>query len=266
MAGNSTEAGRSVTSKINAILLNFTEGAEHSLTEIARHAGLPVSTAHRLISELAAQRLIERTEAGYRAGPRLRMLGTAGPHPVSVAERGPCVLEDLSAITKSRTRLGVRHDLDVSYIEKQPGPHPATLFTPAAVLPAHPTAVGRVLLAFGPSSTVELTILRGLRPYTTRTVTAPERFRRAIRVIRLTGVAVTRGEFEQGLCGVAMPVFGPGGETVAAIEVAVPDLCHLQLILTALTIATRSLTRELADSNPHRSNTESASDQIVVGG
>jgi len=62
MAGNSTESGRSVTSKITSILLTFTEGSEHSLTEIARLAGLPISTAHRLTSELASWRLLERTE------------------------------------------------------------------------------------------------------------------------------------------------------------------------------------------------------------
>jgi DNA-binding IclR family transcriptional regulator len=54
MAGNSTESGRSVTSKITSILMTFTEGSVHSLTEIARLAGLPVSTAHRLTSELAS--------------------------------------------------------------------------------------------------------------------------------------------------------------------------------------------------------------------
>jgi hypothetical protein len=36
MAGNSAEPGRSVTSKIVAILLTFHDGNEHSLTEIAR--------------------------------------------------------------------------------------------------------------------------------------------------------------------------------------------------------------------------------------
>jgi hypothetical protein len=36
MAGNSAEPGRSVTSKIVAILLTFRDGNEHSLTEIAR--------------------------------------------------------------------------------------------------------------------------------------------------------------------------------------------------------------------------------------
>ena len=193
MAGNSTESGRSVTSKITSILLTFTEGSEHSLTEIARLADLPISTAHRLTSELASWRLLERTEDGlYRAGLPLRMIGTVDACPPSIAERAPCVLEDLSAATRSRVRLGVLQDLEVAYIEKQPGPRPTTSFTPAATLPAHPTALGRALLAFSSTRTVELTIMRGLRAYTPRTVTSPDRFRRALAVTRLTRVAVTR--------------------------------------------------------------------------
>jgi DNA-binding IclR family transcriptional regulator len=249
MAGNSTESGRSVTSKITSILLTFTEGSEHSLTEIARLAGLPISTAHRLTSELASWRLLERTDDGhYRAGLPLRMIGTVDDAcPPNIAERAPCVLEDLSAATKSRVRLGVLAELEVAYIEKQPGPRPATAFNPAATLPAHPTALGRALLAFSPARTVEMTIIRGLRPYTSHTITSPDRFRRALAVTRLTRVAVTRCELEAGVCGVAMPVFGPGGDVVAAIELAVHDLGHeLQPVMAALAIASRSLSRELA--------------------
>jgi DNA-binding IclR family transcriptional regulator len=68
-------------------------------------------------------------------------------------------------------------------------------------------------------------------------------------VTRLTRVAITRGEFETGMSGVAMPVFGSGGEVVAAIEVtvAVRDLGRdLPTVLGALAIASRSLSRELA--------------------
>ena len=36
MAGNSADSGRSVTSKVTAILMTFTGGSVHSLTEIAR--------------------------------------------------------------------------------------------------------------------------------------------------------------------------------------------------------------------------------------
>jgi DNA-binding IclR family transcriptional regulator len=256
MAGNSTESGRSVTSKITSILMTFTEGSEHSLTEIAQLAGLPISTAHRLTSELASWRLLERTEDGlYRAGLPLRMIGaaeeTATP---SVHERAPCVLEDLAAATRCRVRLGVLRELEVAYIEKDPGPGPVTAFSAAATLPAHPTALGRALLAFCPTGTVEMAILRGLRPYTSHTVTSPDRFRRALAVTRLTRVAVTRRELEPTTCGVAMPVFGPGGDVLAAIELTVRDLAHdLQPVLAPLSIATRSLSRELAGgAGPHR--------------
>jgi DNA-binding IclR family transcriptional regulator len=248
MAGNSTESGRSVTSKITSILMTFTEGSVHSLTEIARLAGLPVSTAHRLTSELASWRLLERTDDGqYRIGLPLRMLGAGGATTPSVSERAPWVLEDLAAATRSRARLGVLAGLDVAYIEKLPGHRPVSTFTAAATLPAHPTALGRALLAFSGADVVEATLVRGLRPYTPHTVTSPDRFRRALGVTRLTRLAVTRWELEAGVSGVAMPVFGPGGDVVAAIELSVTDLGReLQPVMAALTVASRSLSRELA--------------------
>ena len=121
MAGNCIESGRTVTSKITSILLTFTEGNEHSLTEIARLVGFPVSTTHRLATALASCRLLERTQYGqYRAGPPLRMIGAVDPCTPTIVERAPCVLEDLAAATKSRARIGVLQDLDVAYIEKRP--------------------------------------------------------------------------------------------------------------------------------------------------
>lgn len=249
MAGNATESGRSVTSKITSILMTFTEGSEHSLTEIARLAGLPVSTAHRLTAELASRRLLERTADGqYRAGLPLRTIGgTDAAAPPTVVERAPYVLEDLAAVTKCRARLGVLRELEVAYIQKEPGPRPTTAFSAAATLPLHATALGRVLLAFSPQRTVEMTILRGLRQYTPHTVTAPVRLRRALGVTRLTRVAVAKWQLEPGVCGVAVPVFGAGGEVLAAIELSVRDLgTDLQPILGPLSIAARSLSRELA--------------------
>src|SRR5688500_1707363 len=245
MAGNSSEVGRSVTNKITSILMTFTEGSEHSLTEIAQLAGLPISTAHRLTSELASWRLLERTTDGrYRAGLPLRMMGSGDACRPALRERAPCVLEDLARVTRCRVRLGVLQELEVAYIEKQPGPRPVSSFLPAATLPVHPTALGRALLAFAPASIVEMTILRGLRAYTPHTVTAPDRFRRALAVVRLTRVAVTRFELEATACGVAVPVFGPGGDLVAAIELTVPDLGReLQPVMAALSIAARSLSR-----------------------
>src|SRR3954462_10706654 len=74
MAGNSTDPGRSVTSKVTAILIVFADGDVHTLTEIAASADLSTSTAHRLASELVAWRLLERSaERHYRICLSLRM-------------------------------------------------------------------------------------------------------------------------------------------------------------------------------------------------
>jgi DNA-binding IclR family transcriptional regulator len=132
VAGNSVESGRFVTSKVTAILLTFTEGNEHTLTEISRRAGLPISTAHRLMTELADRQMLVRLDDGvYRAGAAMRTFRAVDGSVPSLAERAPCVLEDLSAVTKCRTRLGVLHGgFQVSYIEKSPGADPTTAFTP----------------------------------------------------------------------------------------------------------------------------------------
>ncbi len=251
MAGNSAESGRSVTSKITAILMTFTEQHVQSLTDIAVLARLPISTAHRLASELVVRRLLERTEDGhYRVGLPLRMIGAGDGQPPGIEERATHVLEDLSMITRADVRLGILDDIAVRYVEKTHDHRPVTRFASGATVPAHPTALGKALLAYSPPRVAEAVIAHGLRPYTAYTVAAPDRFRRALAVVRLTRVAVSRWELEQGRSAIAMPVFGPGGKVAAAIEVRVHDLRgRFRTVTAALTIATRSLSRQLATSH-----------------
>ena len=53
-----------------------------------------------------------------------------------------------------------------------------------------------------------------------------------------------------------MPVFGPGGEVVAAIELTVPELGReLQPVMAALSIAARSLSRELSGGSTANAGT-----------
>jgi len=250
VAGNSTETGRSVTSKVIAILMTFTDGSMHSLTEIARLAGLPISTAHRLATELTARGVLDRTEDGnYRIGLPLRMIGTRASHPPNIQERAPRVMEDLSTATRTVARLGIFDDLEVAYIEKAPGHRPVTMFSAAATVPAHATALGKALLAFTSPRVVDLVIAQGLRAFTPYTLTTPDRFRRALAVTRLTRIAVSRWELDLGVSTVAAPVFGAGGHVVAALELRVRDLrCDLQVVQPALMVAARSLSRELATS------------------
>jgi DNA-binding IclR family transcriptional regulator len=81
-------------------------------------------------------------------------------------------------------------------------------------------------------------------------VISPDRFRRALVLTRVTRVAITRWELEPGTSGIAMPVFGPGGQILAAVELVVRDPGHeLQRLIPPLSIATRSLSRELVPAH-----------------
>jgi DNA-binding IclR family transcriptional regulator len=248
MAGNSADAGRSVTSKVVSILQTFSQGELHSLTEIAQLTGLPISTVHRLATELAASGLLARTEdARYRVGSPLKAIGGADATPPSLQERARSVMDDLAAATHTDVRLGILDDLQVTYIEKHAAHRPASGIASVAPLPAHATAMGKALLAFAPPRTVDALIAGGLKRFTPYTVTTADRLRRSLAETRLTYLAFSRWELAPGVSAIAAPVFGAGGTLLAALELKVRDLRadapHLQ---PALLVAARCLSRQLA--------------------
>jgi len=247
MAGNSAEPGRSVTSKVVAILLTFQDGHEHSLTEIAQLTGLPVSTAHRLVTELEGSGLLERTDdAEFQAGLPLQVFSCGTSSPPGIVEVTRRALEDLATATGARARLGILVGWQVAFIEKHCDHGPVTTFGKAPRLPAHATALGKALLAFSPAEVLDRIIANGLERYTPYTLTDPEKLRRCLATTRRTRVAFVRSEFKQGISAVAVPVFGAGGAAVAALEVTVPNLCvDLQAANCVLTVAARGISREL---------------------
>jgi DNA-binding IclR family transcriptional regulator len=238
---------RSAVSRITAILSTFLTGDSHSVTEIARLTGLPVSTTHRIAVDLASWQLLHRsTDGQYRVGIVLRRLGgEAWSIPVLV-ERGPQVVADLGEATRRRARLGLLENGRVSYIEKRTGGDPVTPFAPSATLPAHATAIGKALLAFAPREVVAA-VGTQLTAYTPHTLHTLDRLQRALGIIRLTRSAVARGELVLGESAVAVPVFGCAGEVIAALELELHDpRADLELCTAALAVAARGLSRELA--------------------
>ena len=261
MAGNSTDPGRSVASKVTAILMAFTDGAVLNLTEIAGIAKLPTSTAHRLVSELLAWRLLERTEnGGYRIGLPLRIIGKDATdydalNRAILVMRARPVLAELANTARADVRLGALNGHDVVYLghfgqfdEYNPnavGADDAGRGEPAPALPAYATAIGKALLAFSPATVVDRAIADGLQAAST--TSSPDNLRQALAVIRLTQIATARDEHHVDRSTIAVPVFSGGGRVAAAVELTVPEPgTDVQAVTGALTVACRSLSRQLA--------------------
>ena len=87
-------------------------------------------------------------------GLPLRMLcGEVAARP-TLRERAPFIVDDLCEATRTPARLGVLDDLEVSYIDGQPGHHPVSTFSTAARLSDPRHRPGKALLAFSPSQVV----------------------------------------------------------------------------------------------------------------
>jgi DNA-binding IclR family transcriptional regulator len=250
MAGNSTDPGRSVTSKVTAILMAFNDGAVLTLTEIAGIAKLPTSTAHRLASELLAWRLLERTEeGGYRIGLPLRIISKDATdfdilNRAILVMRARPVLAELAQTTHTEARLGALHGVEVVYLG-QSSPIPTGVATLTPTLPAYATAIGKALLAFSPTSVVDRVIAEGM--CTAQAMTSPDKLHQALSGIRLTQIATARDEYKPERSAIAMPVFSGGGKVAAAVELTVLEPgTDIKAATGALTVACRSLSRQLA--------------------
>jgi DNA-binding IclR family transcriptional regulator len=242
VAGNGSAVHHTVVSKVAAILRTFRFNGPLTVTEIARITELPLSTAHRLVVELADWQLLGRGDDGrYELACGVTRRGTGRPSGIRLTA-GPAV-DDLSSVTGRDVRLGVLDEPCVRYVEKTYGARPLSA---AATLPAHATALGQVLLAYSTGKVVRRVVASGLRRYTSATLTTAARLDHVLRTVRVRGVAVVNGELTHDHAAAAAPVFDDSGEIAAALEVRLHDVrAELPIVVPALTIAARGLSRNL---------------------
>ncbi|MGE0299322.1 MAG: IclR family transcriptional regulator [Pseudonocardia sp.] len=266
-------------SKVGMMLLAISEGC-HRLSEIAARTGLPLSTVHRLATDLAAWRVLERGADGrFRVGPSLRGTDVAGediePGQQSVREPAVPVMEDLYRALRVRVRVGVLSEpTEVAYVQKDSLHRPVSRECTAARLPAHATALGKALLAFSPPAVVAMVTARRLRAFTPLTLTRPDELNATFRTVRATRFAVSDRELDRDSCAVAVPVFGTDGHAVAAIELQARDLARdVAAWRSTLIVAAGSLSRELAAhrrsaraDRPIDDDVAWAPPRLVVGG
>lgn len=240
----------SVAGKVMAILDAFGQGrAGLTLTEICRHAGLPLATGHRLIRELTDGGFLERRPDGsYRTGLRLWRIAAHTPAASGLRELALPYMEDLYEATRENVQLAVLRDGKALYIERLRGPRSVPIVSRVgAELPLHATGVGKVLLAFGDAAVVDQAVAEGLAARTPRTITDPERLRADVAEIRRRGYAVTREEMTLGSCSVAAPVHDADRQVIAALSlVARNSTADLRRLAPKVLHAAEALSRDVA--------------------
>lgn len=248
MAGGTIEAGRSVTSRALAVLGAYDDRhLRLGLSDIARRSGLPLTTAHRLVAELASWGALERREDGcYVVGRRLWQLGLLAPVHLELREVALPFLQDLFATTRENVQLAVRSGHEALYVERLHGHRSVALVSRAGGrLPLHATGVGKVLLAHAPPEVVARALERPER-VTRHTIIEPGRLRREMADVRRRGYARTVEEMTLGTFSVAVPVHGPAGEVLAALGIVTTTMRKdLHRLAPVLQVTAAGITRTL---------------------
>lgn len=216
--------GPTVTSRVADVLEAFTAQRDSlTLSEISRRAGLPLTSTHRIVGELAARSLLEREETGrYQIGLRLWELASHAPRSVGLREAALPFLEDLYEATHENVQLAVMDRMDAVYVERISGRQSVHVVTrPGQRLPLHATGVGLVLLAYADEDLQDKALTSTLQRYTRYTITDPRRLRRVLSQVRQRGYAISERQIETISTSIAAPVRDRSGAVVAAISVVV---------------------------------------------
>lgn len=244
-----SRSGESVLHRIVKVIGAFDETRPAtSVSTIAHRADMPVSTAYRLVSDLEREGLLQRTETGeFQLGLRLWELVTRGSSVLALREAALPFMEDVFSVVRQHTTLGVRDGAEMLYTERiGAGSSALSIAKVARRLPIHACSSGMVLLAHAPTTVQNEILARPAKRYTGGTITDPGALRRNLAHIRQVGYSVMRGVIVPESTGIAVPVFGPRNEIVAALSVIVPNeemnaAAHVPVLKTAALGISRAL-------------------------
>lgn len=197
---------------------------EHTLAELVDQLGLLKSNVHRTLATLIEAGFVRPGSARgtYCASLKLWDLGNSVSAQLDIRSLARPAMQDLSARTGESIILGVKEGDEVVYIERCLPVRPlASNLRVGDRTPVHTTAMGKVLLAFGPAAELERLPAR-LPRHSAATVTSRARLAQELADVRERGHAVSRGELVQEIGGIAAPVFGRDGTVCAALSISSP--------------------------------------------
>ncbi|MBC9716905.1 IclR family transcriptional regulator [Streptomyces sp. TRM66268-LWL] len=199
-----------------------------SAPEITRKLGLPRTTVHELVATLTARRYLDPVpgQTGrYRLGVRTYQLGSTYGERLDLAAEGRDVARKVAETCDETVHVAILEGTDVIYVAKVDSTHAVRMVSAAGRrLPAHCTAVGKMLLATLPETDLRARIesAEPLAALTDRSITDPDALIAHLAGIREQQIAVEERESNPHVSCVAAPVRNSAGQVVAALSISVP--------------------------------------------
>ena len=198
-----------------------------SLAELSATLEMSKPTTHRIATALEELGFLEREPGGRRFIEGQRLIDLALNVMQAAAQRSlrRSILEALSERTGETINFGVLTGSEIVYLDRIEAKWPLGLrFEPGSRVPAHCTALGKLLLSQLPERELRrrLSVLP-MQRYTDNTITDPDRLDGALATIRDSTIGTDDQEFMAGVVCVAVPVTRPDGKLCGGIALSAPE-------------------------------------------
>lgn len=221
-------------------------------TQLAARAGLPASTAYRLVGDMLAYDLLEKDADGrLRIGVGMWELANRTSEAVALADVARPLMHRVHDAIGQLVQLSILREREILVIERLAAPDAIeNVLQIGGRLPVHASSAGLVLLAFAPRQVQEAHLRPPLPRVTDETVTDPAQLRSLLAWIRTAKVAELPGHMVADSTGIAVPVLDPRGNVVAALGAVQPtEGLSRTRVISALREATEGITAELTRLN-----------------
>lgn len=197
------------------------------VSDIARHLGVPKSSAQRALRALKEAGWIrpesDRQPTRWVLTPRALVVGSRAGGELRLTALARPVMEQLHAQTRETIHLLVREGDDMVIVEHLESPHVVRSSYPLGTrVPMGATSSGKAFLAALPPGQAQAVLAHGLAAATELTITDSGELSAELEQTRRRGYATNRGELDQDIRAVAAAILDAGGRPVASISISVP--------------------------------------------
>lgn len=212
----------SVVDRIFSVLAEFTPGQTMTLADLARRTEIPKGSLHRLLQQLSAKGVVERTANDYRLSLSMIDLGMVALWSHIDLGMAMPVLRALRTSTSATVHLGVLHGRDVMYLAKVETADVSTPTEPGMKQPANCSSLGKALLAYAPNAALRSFLSRPLTSRTAYSIRDGSALMSALGEVREKGVAIECEEGAMGIACIAAPLLDRSGSPLAAVSLTMP--------------------------------------------
>jgi len=240
-------SGDSVVDRVVRVIEAFPEGVTTlQLTELADRAGLPLSSAHRLVRQLSHHGLLDLGAGGtVRLGLRLWELVNRNSPTLALRTAAMPFMEDIQQVLNQNVNLAVLDGWEALFVERlSRRGSVANRAQIAGRMPVHISSAGLALMSHQ-SRELQAEYLRQFNDPAGKV--SADVVRHLLAEAAQQGFVQLAGVVDPDTWGIAVPVMNGKRTTIAALGVVVPLAeMRLQALVPALQTAARGIGRQLA--------------------